>query len=80
MSSLPTLDTKIPTNMADAVETSLQDLADRHGDLDTWIETELGYGKGELHNYLAAEQVDAVAMAIEPTPQPQYPPQWRTAR
>lgn len=65
MSSLPTLDTKIPTNMADAVETSLDDLAARHGDLDSWIETELGYGKGELKNYLAAEQVDAVAMALD---------------
>ena len=65
MSSQPTLDTKIPTNMADAVETSLQDLADRHGQLDAWVEKELGYKKGEIGKYLAAEQVDAVALALD---------------
>ncbi len=65
MSALPTLDTKIPTNMADAVETSLQDLADRHGDLDKWIEKELGYKPGKIGKYLAAEQVDAVALALD---------------
>lgn len=65
MSSQPTLDTKIPTNMADAVETSLQELSDRHGQLDGWVEKELGYKKGEIGKYLAAEQVDAVALALD---------------
>lgn len=64
MSGLKALDTNIPTNMADAVEQSLKTLAEEHGDLDRWIEKELGYKKGELGNYLAAEQVDAVALAI----------------
>lgn len=64
MSGLKALDTNIPTNMADAVEQSLKALAEEHGDLDRWIEKELGYKKGELGQYLAAEQVDAVALAI----------------
>ena len=65
MSGQKSLDTKIPTNMADAVQTSLEDLADRYGDLDAWLEKELGYKKGEIGKYLAAEQVDAVALAID---------------
>ena len=65
MSGQTSLDTKIPTNMAAAVEESLQDLADRHGDLDAWLENELGYKKGQIGKYLAAEQVDAVALALD---------------
>lgn len=65
MANLPSLDTKIPTNMAAAVEDALDGLVAKYGDLVPWMEKELGYKPGELGNYLAAEQVDAAALALD---------------
>lgn len=56
-----TLQSLMPAEQADVVKKSLEDL----GDVDQYLVDELGYSsKEELHQALAAEQIDSVAMAI----------------
>ncbi|MBQ8949153.1 MAG: strawberry notch C-terminal domain-containing protein [Prevotella sp.] len=56
-----TLQSLMPAEQADVVKKSLEDL----GDVDQFLVDELGYSsKEELHQALAAEQIDSVAMAI----------------
>lgn len=56
-----TLQSLMPAEQADVVKKALEDL----GDVDQFLVDELGYsGKEELHQALAAEQIDSVAMAI----------------
>lgn len=56
-----TLQSLMPAEQADVVKKALEDL----GDVDQYLVDELGYsGKEELHQALAAEQIDSVAMAI----------------
>ncbi len=55
----------IPTNMASAAQVALDRFEQQHGDIDDYLATRLGYAStAELHQYLCAEQVDAVALAI----------------
>jgi predicted RNA methylase len=55
----------IPTNMASAAQVALDRFEQRHGDIDDYLATRLGYAStAELHQYLCAEQVDAIALAI----------------
>lgn len=57
-----TLNSLMPAEQADEVKKILEKL----GDVDQFLVTELGYSsKEELHNALAAEQIDSVAMAID---------------
>lgn len=56
-----TLDSLMPAEQADEVKKILEEL----GDVDQFLVDELGYSsKEELHQALAAEQIDSVAMAI----------------
>ena len=56
-----TLQSLMPAEQADVVKKALEDL----GDVDQFLVDELGYSsKEELHQALAAEQIDSVAMAI----------------
>lgn len=56
-----TLQSLMPAEQADVVKKALEEL----GDVDQFLVDELGYSsKEELHQALAAEQIDSVAMAI----------------
>ncbi len=57
--------TMIPTGMADAVESVLQEIEQEKGPVDQWVRQQLGfYTVEELQRVLSAEQIDGVAMAI----------------
>lgn len=56
--------TLVPTNMASAVQQSLESLRARVGDLDAFVAEKLGYEPDSIAEYFSAEQVDALAMAI----------------
>jgi hypothetical protein len=56
-----TLQSLMPAEQADLVKSALEEL----GDVDQFLVDELGYSsKEELHQALAAEQIDSVALAI----------------
>lgn len=57
--------TLVPANMRDAVKAALESLQDRVGDLDSFVARELGYKTSELGKFFSAEQIDALALAIE---------------
>lgn len=61
-----TLDTLIPTNMADAVADAFERIKkDVGGDLAEFVKSELGYKPGEdINKHFAGEQIDALAAAI----------------
>lgn len=56
--------TLVPVNMRDAIQESLSKVADDVGDLDDYVAKALGYTSQELGDYLSAEQIDALALAI----------------
>lgn len=64
------LGTLVPRTHEGAVRRSLEAIEDRYGDLDSFVATELGYGDpshmrdADGKPYFAAEQIDAIAMAI----------------
>lgn len=57
--------TLVPTNMRDAVKSALDNLTDRVGDIDTYVARELGYSNSDVGKYFSAEQIDALALAID---------------
>jgi hypothetical protein len=57
--------TLVPTNMRDAVRGALAKLSDTHGDVDAYVAESLGYDKTDIPNYFSAEQVDALALALD---------------
>lgn len=62
----PRLDTLTPRNMASAVQSALDDLEGRVGDVDEFVAQKLNYSSVEaMHEVLAAEQVDGVALSID---------------
>jgi hypothetical protein len=62
----PRLDTLTPRNMASAVQSALDDLEGRVGDVDEFVAQKLNYPSVEaMHGVLAAEQVDGVALSID---------------
>uniref|UniRef100_UPI0026306728 strawberry notch C-terminal domain-containing protein n=1 Tax=uncultured Desulfovibrio sp. TaxID=167968 RepID=UPI0026306728 len=63
-SSLPSMGTLVPKNMVTAVSNAMKALEKEHGKIDDYVSEELGYKPGELGNYFAAEQVDALGLAI----------------
>jgi hypothetical protein len=59
------VDTLIPTNLQDATQRALEVIEDTYGPVDTFVQKELGYRKGDKYfTDLSAEQVDALALAI----------------
>lgn len=64
-SDAPGLGTLVPVNMRNSIADALDELESRVGNLDKFVATELGYTAAELEEYLGAEQVDAVALAID---------------
>lgn len=60
------LGTLIPKNMAAPIRDALENLREKHGDIDTFVAKELGYkDAAELAGHFAGEQVDAIALAID---------------
>jgi predicted GNAT family acetyltransferase len=59
------LDTLIPVNMAGAAQAALRRVEERHGSVDALVADRLGYAPETLSNYFSAEQVDAIAAAID---------------
>lgn len=57
--------TLVPSNMATSVSAALKSLKERVGDLDDYVARELDYPPRELGRYFAAEQIDALALAID---------------
>ncbi|WP_155523798.1 strawberry notch C-terminal domain-containing protein [Nodosilinea nodulosa] len=58
--------TLIPFNMVSAAQAALDNFEQRHGDIDEYLATRLGYASiQELHQYFSAEQVDTSALAID---------------
>ncbi|RBO54643.1 hypothetical protein DSD19_04505 [Rhodovulum sp. BSW8] len=63
--------TVMPRNMQEAIARALDDLSSRVGDIDDFVAAELGYSRDELlgtpksKGYFSAEQVDAIALAID---------------
>ncbi len=57
--------TLVPVNMQTAVQAALDKLSARVGDIDTFVAKKLGYKVKELSKYFGAEQVDAIALAID---------------
>ncbi|MFW5874809.1 MAG: strawberry notch-like NTP hydrolase domain-containing protein, partial [bacterium] len=64
-SSLETMGTQVPRNMADTTAQALEDLENRRGRVDQFVADELGYDVNDLPNYFAAEQVDAIGLALD---------------
>ncbi len=59
------VNTQVPVNMQVAIGQALDRLEDRVGAVDAYVADRLQYGSAEeLHGYFSAEQVDALALAI----------------
>lgn len=63
----PVIDeTLVPRKMKEAIATSLDRLAQKVGDIDQYVADKLQFkSKKQLYNALAADQIDAVALAID---------------
>ena len=57
--------TLVPVNMGNAITESLEDLADRRGSIDGYVADRLGYEAKDLEKNFGAEQIDAIALAID---------------
>ena len=56
--------TLVPVNMQTAVDTALDALRSRVGNIDDYVATQLGYTRTALYKAFGAEQIDALALAI----------------
>jgi hypothetical protein len=58
--------TLVPINMRESIAESLENVAEANGgSVDQFVATELGYKVEELPKYFKAEQIDALALAID---------------
>jgi hypothetical protein len=57
--------TLVPTNMLTAVQDSLRALEQRVGRVDEYVARELGYAPADVGKYFSAEQIDALALALD---------------
>lgn len=57
--------TLVPVNMQASIETALQRVIDKHGDLDVYVADLLDYKVKDIGKYFSAEQVDAIALALD---------------
>lgn len=63
-SDAPALGTLVPKNMRTSIEESLARIEAEHGNVDNYVAKELGYTLPEMADAFAAEQVDALALAL----------------
>ena len=59
------LDTLVPINMQAATTAALNRLQARVGSVDHYVADKLGYDPADISRYFSAEQVDALALAID---------------
>ena len=64
-SSSYSVDTLLPANIATSTMEALSELQDRVGDIDTFVAGSLDYKQSDLPKYFSAEQIDAIALAID---------------
>lgn len=64
-STSKSLDTLVPVNMQTAIGTALDQLQSRVGAVDTFVADRLGYPPADIPGTFSAEQVDALALAID---------------
>jgi hypothetical protein len=64
-SKIAPLGTLMPVNMREPVTQALAEIEERVGPLDEYVARELGYEPGTLGAYFGAEQVDALALAVD---------------
>ncbi len=64
-SKLKDVDTLVPVNMQSAVNRALKNVVKKRGAVDTYVAHELEYSPSELAQYFSAEQVDALALALD---------------
>lgn len=57
--------TLVPVNMGAAIKAALGDLEKRVGNIDKFVAEKLGYKVAELSKFFSAEQVDALALALD---------------
>lgn len=57
--------TLVPTNMQTAIRGALQRIQDRHSSTDAFVVDRLGYAVSDIPRYFSAEQVDALALALD---------------
>ncbi|NJN61219.1 MAG: DEAD/DEAH box helicase family protein [Coleofasciculaceae cyanobacterium RL_1_1] len=66
------LETLMPRNMASAAQDALDDLEERHGQIDEYVADRLEFGSvRDMHQKLAGEQVDGVALTLQAMEQQQ---------
>ena len=58
------LDTLVPAALGASMDESLGAIEREHGDIDHYVARELGYELSELKDVFSAEQIDAIALAI----------------
>lgn len=63
-SQMATLDKRVPANLGAPIENALDRVERANGDIDLFVSKALGWSLEDLDNALAAEQVDAVALAL----------------
>ncbi|HWQ39162.1 MAG TPA: strawberry notch C-terminal domain-containing protein, partial [Burkholderiales bacterium] len=64
-SKVSSIGTLVPANMKSSIAESLAALKERVGDLDEYVAKELDYPVGHIGRYFSAEQVDALALALD---------------
>jgi len=64
-SQLTSFRTQAPGNLSSEYQVALNQLAHKVGEIDAWVADSLGYPREDLVKYFGAEQVDAIALAID---------------
>jgi len=64
-SSVNPVGTLVPVNMQSSIESALQRIIDKHGDLDSYVANLLDYPLQDIGKYFSAEQVDAISLALD---------------
>lgn len=59
------LNTLVPAALGSAMDASLAKIEQTHGDIDAYVAQSLGYQTSELEDVFSAEQIDAIALAID---------------
>jgi hypothetical protein len=59
------LNTLVPVNLGKPIADSLKRVEAEHGNIDNFVARELGYRPEDLKSYFGAEQVDAIALALD---------------
>jgi len=64
-SGVNSIGTLVPVNMQSAINTALAKLSDKYTSVDNFVASQLNYEANDLGKYFSAEQVDAIALALD---------------